>query len=91
MSKCTRGCPLQTCESYAACLRGKSVRVTYCNSAAGLDFTKEKKFNAELDAYATAKANGIQPAGTSMSAIRDANERSDFAGKAFRADVHTAL
>jgi hypothetical protein len=49
----------------------------------------EKKWNAELNAYAAARAQGIQPAGTSMAKIKDAVEKSDKAGKAFDANTGT--
>ena len=84
---CTSGCPTQDHESYAACLRGKGVRVMYANSANGLDLTREKKWDKELTAYADARAAGIQPERTTMAAVREANELSDQAGKAFQADT----
>ena len=46
-----------------------------------------KKWNGELDAYRTARAQGIQPAGTSMAHIKAAVEASDVMGKPFDADT----
>jgi hypothetical protein len=46
-----------------------------------------KKWNGELDAYRAARAQGIQPAGTSMAHIKAAVEASDTMGKAFDADT----
>jgi len=46
-----------------------------------------KKWNGELDAYRAARAQGIQPAGTSMAHVKAAVEASDTMGKAFDADT----
>lgn len=43
------------------------------------------KWNAELDAYADARAQGIQPAGTRMGQIQAAVEASDTIGRAYDA------
>jgi hypothetical protein len=37
---CTSSCQTQDCASYAACIRNKGVRVAYCNSANGSDYTR---------------------------------------------------
>lgn len=84
MSKCTTGCPTQDCESYAACLKGKSLRVAYCNSAGGLDYTTQKKWDADLSAYKDARSEGIQPSGTSRSQVERAKAISDATGKAYQ-------
>lgn len=82
---CTTGCPTQTCESYAACLRGKSARVAYCNSAGGMDFTAQKAWDSELSAYRDARAAGIQPSGTKRADIERAHRISDATGTAYQA------
>jgi hypothetical protein len=46
-----------------------------------------KKWNGELDAYRAARAQGIQPAGTSMAHVKAAVEASDVMGRAFDADT----
>ena len=48
----------------------------------------QKKWDAELNAYASARKQGIQPAGTSMRTIEDALKKSDKAGKAFDASTN---
>lgn len=47
----------------------------------------KKKWDGELKAYKDARAQGIQPAGTSMKAVREAVDKSDKAGKAFDANT----
>lgn len=82
---CTTGCPTQDCPSYAACLKGKSLRVAYCNSAGGMDYTAQKAWDKELSAYKDARAEGIQPAGTKMHQVENAKRISDSAGAAWDA------
>ena len=47
--------------------------------------TPNKRFNKELDAYAEARANGIQPAGTSMQKIQEAIKASETLGRPYDA------
>lgn len=82
---CTSGCPTQDCPSYAACLRGKGARVAYCNSAGGRDYTAQKKWDRELNLYADARRQGIEPDGTKTPQIRAAIEKSDQTGEAYKA------
>jgi hypothetical protein len=43
----------------------------------------KKKWDAELNAYADARRQGIQPAGTSMKAVKDAVTASENLGKPY--------
>ena len=81
---CTTGCPTKDCPSYAACLRDKSPRVAYANSAAGWDYTAQRKHDAELSAYRDARAQGIQPSGTTRDKIERAVAISDATGTAYQ-------
>jgi hypothetical protein len=47
----------------------------------------DKKWNSELSAYRDARAQGIQPAGTTMRHIEEAHKASETLGKAYNADV----
>lgn len=71
-------------ETFGACLRAKSLRVAYCQSAAGLDFTAQKKADRELAAYKDARAQGIQPSGTRMAQVEQALKISDSTQTAFQ-------
>lgn len=76
--------------TYGAYLRSKNLKIEGCRSATGgSDRTTQKRWDAELDAYRSARAQGIQPAGTSMPKIRQAVELSNKAGKAFDAGTGT--
>lgn len=48
-----------------------------------------KKWHGELDAYRAARAQGIQPAGTTMQKIREAEKASEVMGKAYDANTMT--
>ena len=82
---CTTGCPTQDHESYAVCLKSKGLRVAYCNSANGMDYTTQKGWDKSLDNYRAARAQGIQPSSTRPDAVRRAVETSNLTGTAFQA------
>ena len=47
----------------------------------------DKKWTAELQAYQDARAQGIQPNGTSMRQIEEAHKASEVLGKAYDGDT----
>lgn len=49
--------------------------------------TTQKKWNAELEAYRTARAQGMQPAGTTRAHVEEAYRASEALGKAYNADT----
>lgn len=49
-----------------------------------------RKWNSELDAYSNARAQGIQPAGTRMGQIVEAEKASETLGKAYDAGTMPA-
>jgi hypothetical protein len=85
MSKCTTGCPTQDCVSYAACLKQKAPRVAYANSANGMDYSAQKKWDRDLAAYSDARRQGIQPASTQRASVDAAVAMSNEVGKAWDA------
>lgn len=86
MSNCSSGCPTPGAHAtWGECMRAKNTRVGWAASASGLDRTTEKKWDAELQLYRDARADGIQPAGTSTKKIRQARELSELTGKPFDA------
>jgi len=48
-----------------------------------------RKWDKELEAYRSARAQGIQPAGTSMKKVNEAVQISERAGKAFDASTRS--
>lgn len=63
-------------------MRASNLRVAFCGIGGG-DATAQKNWDKNLDAYRSAKAQGISPAGTRASQIRAAVERSNQTGEAF--------
>ena len=82
---CRTGCVTKDHQSYAACLRAGAPRIAYANSAGGWDYTQQKKWDADLAAYRSARAEGIQPSGTSRAQVTAAVALSDAKGKAWDA------
>jgi len=80
VTRCTCGAGHAT---FGACLRAKNIRIGYAASARGLDRTREKRWDAELAAYADARRQGIQPDGTRLSQVRQALDISDRTGVAY--------
>jgi hypothetical protein len=56
------------------------------DATAGRSMT-QKKWDKELNAYSTARKQGIQPAGTSLKQIQKAVDASNKVGKAFNAST----
>jgi hypothetical protein len=82
---CRTGCPTQDHASWGACAREANMRIAWAASARGLDLTAQKRWDGELDAYASARAAGIQPKSTSLKHTRKAMELSEKSGVAFDA------
>ncbi len=72
---CTTGCPTQDHASWGECVRAKGLTV----APLGESGETNKAWRADLDAYAKARANGLQPAGTTK---RQADEAWRIADKA---------
>lgn len=81
---CTSGCQTRDHQSYAECLRSKAPKVAYCNSAGGYDLTTQKRWDRDLDAYRSARAEGMQPAGTAKHHVEAAKAISDATGSAYQ-------
>lgn len=79
------GCPCGTHDTYGAHLRSKNISVTYCASVKNRDASHEKRNQRELDLYASTRKQGIAPAGTHTTQIREALDISDRIGRAYNA------
>lgn len=84
---CTSGCPTQDHGSYAECLRAKSPRIAYCNSAGNRDATREKKWRKEIDRAYNVMSQGILPDNTFGPALDKAERISNETGVPYRADA----
>lgn len=82
---CRTGCPSKQHDSYAECLRAANVQMpAVLTSPLARMYDKTK---TDLSAYRTARANGIQPAGTTVEKVRDAEAASRLLGRPYDADV----
>lgn len=83
---CTTGCPTPGAHrSWGECMRSKRTRVAWAASARGMDKSAQDRYDSDLDAYAAARAEGIQPAGTNRGAVQHAVKVSNETGTAFDA------
>lgn len=76
-------CPEGGHPTFGACVRSKNLRIAYAASSRGWDASKEKAHQRELDAYADARRQGIQPDGTRMAQVEKAVQISNETGSAY--------
>lgn len=82
---CATSCPSQDHETFGACLRSQRQMIGYANSANGSDLSTQKRWDADLDFYKSARAQGIQPASTQRASVQRALDISNLTGKAYQA------
>lgn len=80
---CRSGCRTQDHANWGECARASNISIGAGESAPG-QYTA-KSWDKELDAYKDARAQGIQPEGTSMDKISAAVKASEKMGKAYDA------
>lgn len=87
---CRTGCPTPgKHKSWGECARSANLKVAYCGIGGG-DATEQKKWDAELALYRSARKQGIQPDGTKTHQILKAIKESDAAGAAYGRDFNQA-
>ena len=86
---CTSGCRTKNHKSWGECMRSKHAIIAYSGIGGG-DATAAKRWDNELSAYRDARAQGIQPDGTTMPRIEAALRASDEAGAAYGRDFSVA-
>jgi hypothetical protein len=84
---CRSGCPTQDHRSWGECARAANLRVAYCGIGGG-DATAQKRWDAELSLYRSARAQGIQPDGTTTKKVVKALEMSQATGAAYGRDFN---
>lgn len=86
---CRSGCRTRDHASWGECARSARLRVGWAASATGgMDKTSDKKFNNELDLYARARADGLQPASTKPESVHEAYRVSEMTGTAYNSEIH---
>lgn len=82
---CRSGCRLQDHASYAECLQAANVTVNamvLSRVRSAYDKTKE-----DLSAYRSARSYGIQPGGTTVERVREAERATRLLGKPYDANT----
>lgn len=79
---CRSGCKTKDHETYGQCLSAANIRV-----AATMNTPFAGDVKKELSAYKAARVNGIQPEGTTITKIREAESASRLLGRPYNADV----
>lgn len=82
---CSSGCRTQNHASFGECLRAKNMRTAYMQEWKGSDATAQKKADKALDAYESARRQGMQPRTTRLADTQRAVTISDKLGEAYRA------
>lgn len=80
---CSASCKTKDHRSWGECVKSKNLRVGWANSAAGIDLTKQKKWDSRLQEYRDARRQGIQPKSSKLRDIRQAVKVSNETGAAF--------
>jgi hypothetical protein len=89
-TKCSSGCKTRDHASYGECIADKGVRTYGASVSKGFDGSTQKRWDGELAAYRAARAQGIQPDGTTRPKIEAALRASDAAGAAYGRDFNVA-
>jgi hypothetical protein len=79
---CSSACLTKDHKTFGECMRAKGLQLKPNLS----DTSSTKKWDGELQAYRDARAQGIQPGGTTMAKVQEAVEISQRTGKAYNAD-----
>lgn len=85
MSNCRSGCQTKDHDSYAECLIAANVTIN-ATTVSPLKSMYEKT-KTDLSAYGTARRNGIQPEGTTVEKVRQAENASRSLGRPYNANV----
>ena len=82
---CRTGCYTQDHDSWGDCLRASNIQMSTGDANGNLvgNGWTNKKWDNELKLYRDARAQGIQPEGTSTAKIRKALDISDKTGHAY--------
>jgi hypothetical protein len=79
---CRSGCKTKDHETYGQCLSAANIR-----AAATMNNPFSSDVKKELSAYRSARVNGIQPEGTTMNKVREAESASRALGRPYNANV----
>lgn len=82
---CRTGCPTQDHNSWGDCLRASNIQMATGDANGGVIESgwNKKRWNNELNLYREARAQGIQPDGTSTAKVQKAIDISNKTGVAY--------
>jgi len=82
---CRTGCPTQDHGSWGDCLRASNLQLNPGDASGNMVDSgwTGKKWDKELDLYASARKQGIQPDGTSTAKVQQALDISEKTGVAY--------
>lgn len=69
-------------------MRAKKIKIGYCKSHLGHDYTRQKLWDRELAEYKAAHDAGIQPDGTTTDKVRFAVEQSEKSGMKYGEEMY---
>lgn len=84
---CRAGCRTKDHATWGECAKSANLRVGWAPSIGGLTKADDRAHEAELNAYKSAREQGIQPESTRMESIQKAVALSDTMGKAYNSEV----
>jgi hypothetical protein len=79
-ARCSSACSTKEHRTFGECMRAKDLQLNPNLSNTGAT----KAWDRELQAYRDARSQGIQPSGTTMAKIREAEEISQRTGQAYK-------
>jgi hypothetical protein len=82
---CSANCATQDHATWGECIKAKNLKIEGCASWKGHDRTRIKKGDKDLDAYADARRQGVQPKSTRRFDTEMAMKVSNETGVAFQA------
>lgn len=71
---CSSNCATKSHATWGECQRAKGIKIAYCASHKGQDYTAQKRWDKELNDFKRAKDNGVNPEGTTRAKINKAYE-----------------
>ena len=82
---CRSGCKTKDHATYAECLRAATIQAKAVLTSPLSDVYAKTK--TDLAAYEAARRHGIQPAGTTVEKVRDAEKASKLLGRPYNAET----
>lgn len=83
---CSSSCRTRDHATFGQCMRSKNLKIAYCQSASGRDYTEQKKGDQELALFRQAVAEGHEPESTRTLDSLTAMAYGDRTGTAYKSE-----